>query len=263
MILDLHIAKRYLKYRALAGNAHHIHSPFVFQLMENVFRDKRRYYSYDAIERRRSELLRDNRMVKTTELGAGSRVQGPAERRVSDIVKHAAKPPKYGQLLHRLVNYLDPENILELGTSLGISTAYLASAHSKSRVITLEGWPEIAEMARDTFRKLRLDNIKLITGNFDDTLAPVLQQLPSLDVGFIDGNHRKEPTLRYFFQCLAKVNNDSVLIFDDIHWARDMEEAWEEIQAHAAVTLSIDIFYMGLVFFKKEIKEKQHFVLKY
>jgi predicted O-methyltransferase YrrM len=262
MILDLHIAKQYLKYRT-RRISREIHSPFVFQLIENVFRDKRRYYSYDAIERRRNELLRDNRMVKVTELGAGSRVQGPAERRVSDIVKLTAKPVKYGQLLHRLAYYLDPKNILELGTSLGISTAYLASAHSKSQVITLEGWPEISEMAKDTFRKLRLDNVKLVTGNFDDTLAPVLQQLPVLDLGFIDGNHRKEPTLRYFSQCLTKINNESLLIFDDIHWARDMEEAWEEIKAHPAVTLSIDIFFMGMVFFKKEIKEKQHFVLKY
>jgi predicted O-methyltransferase YrrM len=127
----------------------------------------------------------------------------------------------------------------------------------------MEGCPETARIARETFANLDLPEIRIVTGNFDETLAPVLEDLPRLDFAFLDGNHRKEPTLHYFSQCLAKTHNDSLLIFDDIHWTPEMEEAWQEICRHPAVTFTIDLFFVGLVFFRQEFKEKQHFVLRY
>lgn len=254
---------KYIQYLLHADTAHAVHSPFVFSFIQEVLRDRRIFYAFTAIEKRRQALLADNRRIKITDMGAGSSLQNFTERRVSDIARTAAKSPKYGKLLFRLVNYYQPENILELGTSLGISAAYMASANSNYSVFTLEGSDTIADIASETFQQLNLENVHIVKGNFDDTLAPVLLKIPRLDLAFVDGNHRKEPTLRYFSQCLTQIHDNSLIIFDDIHWTKDMEEAWEAIKANPAVTLTIDLFFLGIVFFKKEFKEKQHFVLRY
>lgn len=263
MTFELRIARKYFTYLLCSNNRHAVHSPFVYTLISEVLRDHRKFYAFEAIEKRRKALLTDHSTVKITDLGAGSSLQRSSERRVWEIARYAAKSPKYGKLLFRLAHYFRPEEILELGTSLGISTAYLASARTDARVITLEGAPEISSIARETFRQTGLKNIEQIDGNFDDTLGPALLGMKKLDMAFIDGNHRKEPTQRYFSQCLTRTHPGSVLIFDDIHWTRGMESAWKEIIAHPSVTVSIDLFFVGLVFFREEFREKQHFVLRY
>lgn len=263
MTFELIIARKYIVYLLRSNNRHAVHSPFVYALIEDVFRDHRKFYAFEQIEKRRKALLADHRTIEITDLGAGSALQRKTERRVWDVARYAAKSPRYGKLLFRLVNYFQPENILELGTSLGISTAYLAAANSDAKVWTLEGSPEISNIARETFAGLGLTNTTLVEGNFDDTLGPVLLQIPTLDFVFIDGNHRRDPTLRYFSQCLTRTHNDSVLVFDDIHWTKEMERAWEEIKSNPAVTMTIDLFFMGMVFFRKEFKEKQHFILRF
>lgn len=264
MTFELRLARKYLAYLMRADSRHAVHSPFVYALIEEVLRDRRRFYAFDRVEKRRKELLADTRKVEVTDLGAGPALQKQAHSRaVKDIARYAAKSPKYGRLLFRLVHYFQPRTILELGTSLGISTAYLASAAPSAKVATMEGSPEISGLARETFSRTGLSHIELVEGNFDDTLAPTLLRMPRLDFAFIDGNHRREPTLRYFSQCLTATHPDSVLVFDDIYWTADMENAWAEIKANPAVTLSIDLFFIGLVFFKQEFREKQHFIIRY
>lgn len=207
-------------------------------------------------------MLHDNRILPVTDFGAGSKIKNE-NRKVSEVAKYAAKQPRYGRLLHRMAGHYKTKNILELGTSLGISSAYLASANADSRVITMEGWPEILQLAKETFQKLHLDNITTVEGNFDDTLDSVLASMPAIDLAFIDGNHQETPTLNYFEKCLPKIHNDSILIFDDIYWTKGMEKAWKTIKAHPEVRLTIDTFYIGIVFFRKEIRSKQHFKFRY
>lgn len=197
------------------------------------------------------------------DFGAGSRVDSHKQRKVSAIAKAALKPKKFGQLLYRIVKYYQPKTILELGTSLGITTSYLASGNTYAKVITMEGAASVANVARKNFTSLDLKNIELVEGNFDITLPSVIQRKDVIDLAFIDGNHRKEPTLNYFNQLLSKTNEQSILIFDDIHWSEEMEEAWNEIKQHASVTLTIDLFFIGLVFFRKENKVKQHFEVRF
>lgn len=211
----------------------------------------------------RRELLTNRRVIEVEDMGAGSAVSRYKQRKICDIARHAAKPAKYGQLLFRIVHYYKPQNIIEFGTSLGITTAYLASADTKTMVITMEGAHAVAETAKENFKGLGLTNIKLIEGNFDDTLPGVLHTIPGVELVFIDGNHRKEPTLRYFHQLLEKTGNNSILIFDDIYWSGEMMEAWNEIKAHSSVTCTIDLFFIGIVFFRTEFKKKQHFVIRY
>lgn len=148
-----------------------------------------------------------------------------------------------------------------MGTSLGISTLYQAKADGRARVITLEGCPEIAAVAQENFKRLKANNIELMTGNFSTTLPQALRKMQRIDYVFFDGNHRKTATLNYFHEALKYAHEGSVFVFDDIYWSQEMMEAWEEIKAHPQVTLTIDIFYMGIVFFRKEQVTKEHFSL--
>ncbi|MDC0339300.1 class I SAM-dependent methyltransferase [Flavobacteriales bacterium] len=253
---------KYISYKINAVSKHKVHSPFVFDLIVDVFEDDNSYYAFPAVELIRKKLLLTKRTLTVEDMGAGSRVFKSNERKIKDIVKHSAQKPKYSQLLFKLVNYYQSKTILELGTSLGLTTAYLAKARKKAKIHTLEGSPEICKAAKNTFKSLLVKNVQLVQGNFNDILPEALSQIVVLDFAFFDGNHEKKPTLDYFNQCLEKANEHSVFVFDDIHWSDEMTEAWEEIKNHPKVTLTVDIFQFGIVFFRTGI-EKQHFVLRY
>ena len=252
----------YLRFWLRSGNAHGLHSPFIFGLYTSVVRHTGQYRAYAAVEERRRQLLASARSIAVTDLGAGSHTGAGQQRRVADIARAAAKPKQLAQLLFRLVNYLRPATVLELGTSLGLTTAYLAAADSRHRVVTFEGCPNVAAVARETLAALQLSNVEVVEGNLDHTLAPALAALGApVDFVFFDGNHRCEPTLRYFELCRAHRTDESVFVFDDIHWSEEMERAWETIKAHPDVRLTVDLFYIGLVFFRKN-QPKQHFWLR-
>lgn len=252
----------YLRFWLRSGNAHGLHSPFVFGLYTSVIRHTGRFGAFEAIEKQRRALLQSSQTITVTDFGAGSHTGAGRQRRVSAIARTAAKPAWLAQLLFRLVNHFRPATILELGTSLGLTTAYLAAPDSRQRVITFEGCPNVAAVARNTFEKLELRNVELEEGNLDETLAPTLAGLPApVDFVFFDGNHRYEPTLRYFEQCLMRAHEHSVFVFDDIHWSAEMERAWEAIKAHPQVLVTVDLFYIGLVFFRTN-QPKQHFWLR-
>lgn len=253
---------RYIKYLLSSKTAHSLHSPFVFDLYTKAITDLTPFYSFEDIENIRKELLKSNQVISVTDYGAGSQIFKSNKRKVRDVAYYSLKSPKYAQLLFRVVNYLKSTNILELGTSLGITTLYLATPNKKSNVVTLEGCPETAGIANQNFQKLQLNNITIATGNFNQTLTEVLKKNIEFDCVFFDGNHQKEPTLEYFKQCLDHISQNSFFIFDDIHWSGEMEQTWQEIKKHQRVTLTIDLFQFGLVFFR-DMPEKQHFVLRF
>ncbi|MCX6182743.1 MAG: class I SAM-dependent methyltransferase [Bacteroidetes bacterium] len=249
-------------YLLRAKTRYSIHSPFVFKLYSEVILSKKHYYPFDEIEGARKALLANENEITITDFGAGSQFGNGRKRKIKDIAQRAAKPEKFGKLFFRLVDHLQPKNIVELGTSLGMSTSYLAAANKNAVVETLEGCPETAKVARKVFDSLKLNNINITVGNFDETFQNVLSKTTSLDFVFIDGNHQYEPTVRYFKQCLPLVHEETLLIFDDIHWSDEMEKAWKEIQQHPEVTATVDLFFIGLVFFKKG-REKEHFILQF
>ena len=265
MYSSLQLALKYLHYSFTASNGkgHGIHSPFVFDFITRVMNDSTSYPAYEKVERLRKQILNDNTVLIVEDFGAGSAVSKTNQRTIASIAKNAAKPAKYGQLLYRMVKYYQPESVIELGSSLGLTSSYLSLANPGSNFFTLEGSAAVAEMAQKNFKLLAIHNATLVKGNFDEMLPVVLAQLPKIDFAFIDGNHRKIPTLNYFHQLRVSVQNSSILIFDDIHWSREMEEAWEEIKNDPAVTGTIDLFFIGLVFFRKEFKEKQHFTIRF
>lgn len=265
MYSKVRLIRKYISWYCTASNSkgHGTHSPFIFSFITSILNDKTAYAGYNSIELLRKQLRNDHTVLTIEDFGAGSITDKSNLRTISSIVRNAAKPKKFGQLLFRMVKYYQPRTILELGTSLGITTSYLASGNPAATVTTMEGAKEVAAVARKNFATLGLQNISVMEGNFDDTLASVVQYLGSNDFCFIDGNHRREPTERYFQQLLPITHNDSILIFDDIHWSPEMEEAWDTIRNHPAVRCSVDLFFIGIVFFREEFHEKQHFSIRF
>ena len=260
-MFNLRFAKDYLLYRLKAKSRHGTHSPFVYRLVDKVIYDFHAKKVYPEIEKIRAGLLADERMITITDLGAGSHVNNDRKKNISDIAANALKPPKLAQLLYRLVADLQPKNIIELGTCLGITSLYPQKAAPNAKVYTLEGCPETARIAKESFAKADLTNIDLTTGNFDNTLPGIINGLDKVDFVFVDGNHQKEATLNYFEWCLPKVYDGTLLIFDDIYWSEGMKEAWAQIKAHPRVTVTIDLFWIGLVYFKAG-QAKENFIIK-
>jgi predicted O-methyltransferase YrrM len=194
------------------------------------------------------------------DFGAGSRIFKSSERKVSQIAKTAGISWSRSKKLYKTVKHFKPQNILEFGTSLGMATAAMSLAAPQAKVDTLEGCPQTAGIAKSMFDKFQMNNVELHIGEFSSTLPNLLKK-NSCDLVFFDGNHQKKATLNYFQMCLEAAHKNSIFIFDDIHWSREMEEAWSEIRENEKVTLSIDTFQWGLVFFHPG-REKEHFVLR-
>ena len=252
---------RFLLFYLRANTIYKVHSPFVFKFCEQVLEDKRWYYAFSMVEPVRQAMLQNYSTIEVTDLGAGSAVQNSKQRQISKIAESAVSPSHQCRQLFRIINHFKPDTLLEMGSSLGISSMYQAMARLNGRMVTLEGCENIARLAKQNFKQLKLNNINLITGPFDNSLLQAFDQLKQIDYAFIDGNHQKAATLSYFQQCLKHAKEQSVFIFDDIYWSADMAAAWEEIKQHPQVTISIDLYFMGLVFFRKEQKEKAHYRL--
>lgn len=255
-MINFQLLKSYIKHRLTAKTRHGVHSPFVYHLIDEVIYDFKPRSDYHEIELLRQHLLKDERYITITDLGAGSHVNNNKQKQIKQLAKNALKTPRLAQLIYRLVNEFQPANSIELGTCLGLTTSYISKAVPEGKIISIEGCPETAAIARENLKSLHIANASVVTGNFDTVFPAVIADLPVLDFVFIDGNHRKGATLDYFAACLPKMHEGSMLIFDDIYWSKGMEEAWEEIKAHPQVTVTVDLFWIGLVFFRKgQVKE--------
>ena len=251
---------KYLQYLKKSKTRYRVHSHFVFDLVENVLRKQSPYYAFKEIEKWRDALVEDNTKIRTKDLGAGSRKSG--NRKVKDIAANALSTKVQSEWLFGLVNYFGVKTIIELGTSLGVSTAYLASVRPTTKVYTFEGNPDILSIAQKGWQKLQLENINSIEGSIDKTLPQLLESISlPIDLVYLDANHTYDATIKYFTLLKSKLNASSVVIIDDIHWSSGMEKAWQEIVSLEEVSTSIDLFYKGLLFFRKDI-EKEHFVLR-
>ncbi|MBL7964511.1 MAG: class I SAM-dependent methyltransferase [Flavobacteriales bacterium] len=245
-----------------ARSRHGVHSPFVYQLADQVLRPSDPIMECLDVEHLREGLLRSDQTIRVNDLGAGSRVLDLPVRNVADMARTAMKPARHASMLYRLARYFNSRTILELGTSFGLTTLYLSRGAPDGRVITIEGCPQTFRIAQHHFEHVRQQNIQAVLGSFRVRLPEVLKQEAALDLVFIDGNHAKEPTLDHFEQCLTRAHNDTVFVLDDIHWSRGMEAAWEAVKAHGSVTVTVDLHHMGLVFLRRE-QPKEHFRLRY
>jgi predicted O-methyltransferase YrrM len=260
----LGIAYRYIQYRRKAKNRFKIHSPFAYGFLEKVLREEPDDQELKELDEIYESLKRSDRLIETLDFGAGAEGREYSEYRakLGKIVQRRSHPLKRLRIFYNLSRYLKPETMLELGTAAGISTMYLKKPLPQSKMVTIEGCATLASVAEEAFQQVGIENVDVMVGNFDVVLKEALDKFETLDFVFFDGNHRKEPTLRYFNQCVEKINPNTVFVFDDIHWSNEMQQAWEAIKADKRVSVTMDIFWLGFVFFRKGIA-KQDFVVKY
>lgn len=253
--------KSYLKFLWKSKNEHAVHSPFVFNLLTKCFYDKKPKPEYSILKNYRKSLLENKNFIEVTDFGAGSKVFKSNKRQISKIAQTAGISPKRAELLFRVTNYFKPENILEIGTSLGLATSALALGNTKAKIVTIEGCPQTGGTAKNQLDKFECKNVETIISEFESFLISENIQATNYNLIYFDGNHSKKATLAYFEVLLQTIDNDSVWIFDDIHWSLEMEEAWEIIKNHPKVKVTIDTFQWGFVFFRYE-QPKEHFIIR-
>lgn len=247
-------AKSYFKFWLKSQNQHGIHSPFVFKFVSECIYDTSKYEEYTELNSFIKKLINSDTEINVDDYGAGSHKLKQNKRKVSDMAKIAGSNFDESKLFFRISKYFKPQNILELGTSLGIATKSFATGY-KSNIVSIEGSKEIYEYNKLNFKK---SDIEFKNCLFDDYLQN-LKKDKTFDLIFIDGNHTYDATIKYFNILKKHIHNDSVIIFDDIYWSEEMNKAWKEIMLDTDVTLSIDGFSLGFVFFRKEQQHKEHF----
>jgi predicted O-methyltransferase YrrM len=259
----LKIVLDYLKYLLISRNLHGIHSPFVYQFVKEVIYSKKDDSSlFTEIEAIREKLKKDRSILINEDYGAGS-LSIFKRKTIGQFAKSSSKSKKYAKLLYRLAKWHKPAYALELGTALGISSFYQSLAFGdNTHFISLEGNRQLVEITNKNKKALGLKHPEILVGNFNETLQMVLDNWPNLDWVFFDGNHQKEATLKYFEMCLEKASKTAIFIFDDINWSAEMQTAWEDIKQNNNVYLTVDLFFMGLVFLQKR-PQKEHFVVRF
>lgn len=257
----LQLIKSYLKFLKNSTNQHGVHSPFVYSLITKCFYDKKKYAEYEILKKYRKSLLRNKDFIEVTDFGAGSRVFKSNKRQISKIAKTAGISSKRAKLLFRVANYFQPTTILEIGTSLGLATSALSVTNKNAKIITLEGCSNTIATAKSQLENFKFQNVAFINTKFEDYFQNYQLSTTNFQLIYFDGNHSKKATLNYFELLLPTITNETVWIFDDIHWSKDMEKAWEIIKNHPKVKVTIDTFQWGFVFFRAE-QEKEHFVVR-
>lgn len=253
--------RSYIHFLFNSKNQHGIHSPFVYDLVTKCFYDKTWHSEYANIDSYRNELIKNDHVIEIVDFGEGSRVFKSNSRSISSMVKNAGITRKRQLLLFRLIRYLKSSTVLELGTSLGLATSAMSFANPSANIQTVEGCKSTAKFAERMFKEHGINNISLIISPFDEFFNNLKDQQILFDLIYLDGNHNKESTLRYFDTLLSFINDQSVIILDDIHWSPEMKKAWIEIIERPEVTVSIDTYYWGFLFFRKE-QQKQHFRIR-
>ena len=251
--------KAYIKFLSKASNQHGVHSPFIYNFVTKCLYNKTKFDAYKKLKQYKKELLQSNTVLQITDLGEGSKVLDANQRNVGKMAKTSSSSKKDSELLYRLSDYFKFKTVLELGTSLGMGTYALSLANPTSKIITIEGCPNTSRFAQSKLKKHDIGNVEFLIGNFSNTI-PTLQN-NNFDFIFFDGHHNKEATIQYFEALLPKTHNETVFVFDDIYWSEGMTEAWEYIKNHNAVTVTVDVFHLGFVFFRKE-QAKEHFKIR-
>ena len=259
--MSLYQAKSYADYWLRKVDEYSLHSPFAFDIYQDIFKGSVDPERFSEIEYIREKMEQDPRIIEPISLGSPSELTRGKNQRINQIAKHGVTRRRHSELLYRICLQAKAESIIELGTSLGINTLYL-SMLPKARVRTFEGNPELAAIANENFKALRKENIQLIEGDLDEILKHQIDLVAKVDFAFIDANHKYEPTLNYFNLLSRKTYDDSVIAIDDIHRSREMEAAWNEILSSPLVRVSFDIYQMGIIYFNTELT-KQHYILSF
>jgi predicted O-methyltransferase YrrM len=249
----------YIKFLTKATNQHGVHSPFVYNFVTKCLYDKTKFNDYEILKQYRTDLLNSDSLLQVIDLGEGSKKLDTKQRQVSQMAKTSSSSVKNTKTLYRITKYFDFKNSLELGTSLGMGTYALSLGNPNGTITTIEGCANTSAFAKTKLDNLGVKNVGFEVDNFTNAIPKLTDN--NYDFIFYDGHHNKEATIQYFEALLPKIHNESVFVFDDIYWSKGMTEAWEYIKSHNDVTVTVDCFYLGFVFFRKE-QVKEHFKIR-
>lgn len=255
------MAVDYFKFLVKSKNEHSLHSPFLFDFYTRVVKDKTQYGDYRTVEKLRKNLLQNNSCIEVSEYRTGAGSTAYNSHKIKDIAQKELIKPHLSQFIYRIIKYFGYKNIIDLGTFWGLTTVYEALAANNGKVISFERYPESIQIAKENFDKLKIKNIEIFNVNSWERFLEKIQKTELIDFAFFDANHRYKLTIEYFKTCLEKANDDSCFMFSNIYDSDEMKQAWNEIKAHESVTISIDFFWVGIVFFRKK-QPKQHFILR-
>ena len=257
-MVNFHQLKAYTKHWLTVVDQHSIHSPFFFDFYKKVIQDKRNNDTFEAIEKVRANLLVNPTELIIEDFGAGSQKLSGTKRKLADIAGTSLSPSNYARLYHNIINYQEAKNVVELGTSLGITSLYLA-AEETCNVTTFEGSHALADVALTNFEYFDKKNIELIEGNIHLTLPEFVQNPAKINFVLMDAHHQYKPTIHYFDLMMRRLDEKSIVVLDDIHWSEEMEHAWNELRNSPLVYGSVDLFRCGILFFDPDLN-RQHFV---
>jgi predicted O-methyltransferase YrrM len=256
----LYRQRKYLRFLLKANNQHGVHSPFVYQLITQCFYKKTPKNLWRKYLNARQEVFDHQKKNKVTAFAVESKVFKNNERPVSNVVNLVGISNKKAKILIKTISYFKPKNILEIGTSLDLETTAIKIGNKNAAITTLESCPKKSIMGQELFEKNNFNAIEILNSDFSKA-DPKYTQNKQFDCVFFDRNQTKQATLNYFEECLKTIHNDSIFIFDAIYWTAEIQEAWSFIKKHPKVTVTIDVFYFGIVFFRKE-QEKEHFKIR-
>jgi len=260
---SLKLILKYINYKLTSFTEHDIHSPFLYNFYEELIKNPHPFGDFEELNLIRNSLLKNNTTIDVTDFGVGSKKNKSKKRSIKDIAKHGIAQKKQSEFLYRLINKFKPKTIIELGTSIGLTSLYLSKPSKNFTVYSIEGCLNLQSFAKQLFLENKAFNIVSMNGNFDIEFPNLLAQLKTVDFVYIDGNHSYESTITYFNEALKKKHDQSIFVIDDINWSEGMQKAWKEIYSNLQVTLSLDFFYFGIVFFRTEQKQKEHYVLNF
>ncbi len=250
-----------IKYHLHAKKRQGIHSPFVYKLADKGLQlniEKEHHHTLFLFDKKQRT---DRRKLTIIDLGAGSKTLGN-QRSIIQIHKTSSSGKRYGTLLYRLCKHFEPARILELGTSLGRGTLVMHLGYQQSEIISIEGSPEIAAIARENMNEFATNpsNIDLVVSSFSDYLSNLDNN--TFDLVYIDGHHEGEALRRYLNQIMPHTHDQTLFILDDIRWNKDMFKAWNQLIEDERFHVSIDFFRMGLLS-RRPTQAKEHFILTF
>lgn len=248
----------FTKFYASAISKYRVHSPFVTTVIDEIIYASKVPPNQENLENIRQSFLNDHRKISTSSFGAPSRVHRSATRSIRQIAQSSLTPRSQAEMLFRIVDYFKPRTMLELGTCLGVTSLYQYAGNPSAIFHTIEGHPELFSEAKKLIDSAQHTRLKAIKGRFADVLPSLLHDIKKVDYAFIDGDHTGEGLKTYLELLLTHTHDGSVIVLHDVHWSGDIAEAWNDLRRDPRITLSIDLFYLGLLFFRKEIKEPIH-----
>jgi predicted O-methyltransferase YrrM len=250
----------FIQYLIKGRSKYYIHSPFVYDFCRFVLSRKPLQKDSDTINSIIKYYQSKKDILNLQEFGAARKRDYAIK--IGDYLNRTAITNKYGRLLHNLVAYYQVEHVIETGTALGISTSWMALSNPNCKISSIEGNKKLCDVSNEMFIRFSITNTQVYCGLVEDVLPELAKNMKCKTLLFIDAHHTGAATMRYFAMIKSYVKDDTIVVFDDINYSAEMNDAWKNIICDERVTLSLNLYRIGVIFFNPSLS-KQAFSLYY